>query len=122
MSKTTTPYWNVMAEENESEWEEIPGAEGQMWQLTLAMDEETGDYTRLTRFAAGANTRAAGVKKLDYPEEMYVLSGKLFDETVETWIEAGHYVSRPPFEPYGPFLCAEECVILEISYPGQARK
>ncbi|MFT5396809.1 MAG: hypothetical protein ACI85N_002016 [Gammaproteobacteria bacterium] len=34
-------------------------------ELTLSIDEESGDYTRLTRFKAGANTQAFGGKSHD---------------------------------------------------------
>ena len=118
MSKTTHTYWNVFASENKSEWEEVPDSEGRMWQLTLAMDKTNGNFTRLTRFAAGCDTRAAGIKMHTYPEEIFVVSGRLYDVAAGKWLEAGHYASRPPGEPHGPFVCDEECIVLEISYPG----
>ena len=61
---------------------------------TLAMDEATGDYTRLTRFETGANTAVFGGKSHDYPEEIYIISGRLYDEAFDMWLEAGHYASR----------------------------
>ncbi len=120
MSKSTIEYWNVLAAANQNKWTEIEGAEGKLDYLTLAMDEESGDYTRLTRFKAGANTKAFGTKFHDYPEEIYIISGKLFDEAFDCWLEAGHYASRPPGEKHGPFTCTEECIVLEISHPSQA--
>ena len=60
MSKSTTTYWNVLDTENAGKWEPIEGSEGMLEQLTLAMDDVTGDYTRLTRFKAGADTKKFG--------------------------------------------------------------
>ena len=120
MSKNTTKYWNVLNAENSSAWEPIEGAEGMLEQLTLAMDDVTGDYTRLTRFQTGADTKKFGSKSHDYPEEIYIVSGRLYDEAFDMWLEAGHFASRPPGEVHGPFVCAEECLVLEVSHPSQS--
>jgi len=122
MSKNTTTYWNVLNAENASKWEPIEGADGMLEQLTLAMDDATGDYTRLTRFKAGADTKKFGAKSHDYPEEIYIISGRLYDEAFDMWLEAGHFASRPPGEVHGPFICEEECLVLEVSHPSQAIK
>jgi ChrR Cupin-like domain len=119
MSKSNATYWNVFGSKGEGKWEVIEGSEGMLEQLTLSMDETTGDYTRLTRFKAGANTRDFGAKSHDYPEEIYVVSGRLYDKAFDLWLEAGHYASRPPGELHGPFICDQECLVLEISYPSQ---
>ncbi|MDO6686126.1 MULTISPECIES: cupin domain-containing protein [unclassified Agarivorans] len=118
--KSTIQYWNVLAKSNAGQWEEIDGSEGQLEQLTLAMDNETGDYTRLTRFKAGADTKVFGGKSHTYPEEIYIISGRLFDEAFDMWLEAGHYASRPPGERHGPFKCEQECLVLEVSFPSQS--
>ena len=120
MSKNTTTYWNVLSPENAGEWEPIEGSEGMLEQLTLAMDEVTGDYTRLTRFKAGADTKKFGPKSHDYPEEIYIVSGRIYDEAFDMWLESGHYASRPPGEVHGPFICEEDCLVMEVSYPSQA--
>ena len=121
MSKTTATYWNVLAEEHRSRWEPIEGTDGMLEQLTLAIDEQTGDYTRLTRFKAGADTRVFGGKSHVYPEEVYIVSGRLYDAAFDLWLEAGHYASRPPGEVHGPFLCEADCLVLEVSYPSQSK-
>jgi len=120
MSKNTIEYWNVLASSNADNWQAIENTDGMLEQLTLAMDEKTGDYTRLTRFKAGANTKEFGGKSHDYPEEIYIISGRLYDEAFSMWLEAGHFASRPPGEVHGPFICDEECLVLEISYPSQS--
>ena len=106
--------------ENASKWEPIEGTEGMLEQLTLAMDDVTGDYARLTRFQTGADTKNFGAKSHDYPEEIYIISGRLYDEAFDMWLEAGHFASRPPGEVHGPFICEEECLVLEVSHPSQS--
>ncbi|MFC1234976.1 cupin domain-containing protein [Vibrio sp. F74] len=120
MSKSTTTYWNVLVTENSNRWESIEGSSGMLEQLTLAHDEITGDYTRLTRFRAGADTKEFGGKSHDYPEEIYIISGRLYDAAFQQWLEAGHFASRPPGEVHGPFLCEEDCLVMEVSFPSQS--
>lgn len=120
MGKSTITYWNVLKPENANKWRPIKGSEGLLEELTLAIDEETGDYTRLTRFKAGADTKSFGSKSHDYPEEIYIISGRLYDQAFDLWLEAGHFSSRPPGELHGPFICEEECIVLEVSYPSQS--
>ena len=91
-------------------------------ELTLAMDEETGDYTRLTRFKPGADTSEFGAKSHNYPEEILIIQGRIYDAAFDRWLEAGDYASRPPGEKHGPFKTEDGCVVLEISYPSQAIK
>ena len=120
MSKSKSTYWNVLAQGYSDKWTPIEGSDGMLEEITLVIDEETGDYTRLTRFKAGTDTRRFGGKSHDYPEEIYLISGKLYDEVFNLWLEAGHYASRPPGEVHGPFRCEEECLVLEVSYPSQS--
>jgi len=120
MSKNTIQYWNVLEASSADSWELIDDTDGMLEQLTLAIDETTEDCTRLTRFKAGADTRESGGKSHEYPEEIYIVSGRLYDEAFDVWLEAGHYASRPPGEVHGPFKCEQECLVLEVSYPSQA--
>lgn len=120
MSKNATTYWNVLNTENAGKWEPIEGTEGMLEQLTVAMDEVTGDYTRLTRFKSGADTKKSGPKSHEYPEEIYIISGRIYDKAFDMWLTAGHYASRPPGEVHGPFICEEECLVMEVSYPSQS--
>lgn len=120
MAKSTVTYWNALDKCNDEKWEVIEGTGGQLEQLTLAIDETNGDYTRLTRFQAGADTKAFGAKGHDYPEEIIVIQGRLYDEAFDKWLEVGDYASRPPGEVHGPFAAEDECVVLEMSYPSQS--
>lgn len=115
--KTTTTYWNPLA--GIGRWEEVEGSDGNMRQMTLAEDPVTGDYTRLTWFRAGYTTADFGVKSHDYPEEIFIVSGRVYDEAFDRWLEPGTYASRPPGELHGPFRVDGDAVVLEVSYPGQ---
>lgn len=86
-------------------------------ELTLAIDETTGDYTRLTRFKPGADTSKFGEKSHEYPEEILVIEGKLYDAAFDTWLEVRGYTSRPSGEVHGPFKTETGRTVLEISYP-----
>ena len=90
--KSTRTYWNPLAGENFNEWETIEDSDGNLSQLTIAEDSESGDYTRLTRFKNDYSTKPFGPKAHDYPEEVFVVSGRLYGDVV----------------------------ILELSYPSQA--
>ncbi len=122
MPKNTSTYWNPLDENNNDHWEVIADTDGLIEQLTLAFDECSGDYTRLTRFKAGADTAAFSAKSHDYPEEIMIVKGRLYDVAFDRWLEQGEYASRPPGELHGPFKSDVECIVLEISYPSQATK
>ncbi|MDD4977239.1 MAG: cupin domain-containing protein [Gallionella sp.] len=118
--KSTATYWNVYANENRQRWNAIAGMEGMAEELTLSIDKDSGEYTRLTRFLPGADTYAFGGKSHRYPEEIFIVSGRLYDSAFNIWLEAGHYASRPPGEVHGPFKTEEGCVVLEVSFPNRA--
>lgn len=119
MAKSTRTYWNVLAPENRGAWSAIQGLEGIAEELTLSIDPDTGEYTRLTRFLPGADTSGFGGKTHPYPEEVYIISGRLYDQAFDLWLEAGHYASRPPGELHGPFRTDVGCLVLEVSFPGR---
>ncbi|MBK9084556.1 MAG: cupin domain-containing protein [Sterolibacteriaceae bacterium] len=119
MTKSTATYWNTLAPENQQRWTPIEGLPGMVEELTVSIDPITGEYTRLTRFLAGADTSAFGGKSHPYPEEVFIVSGRLFDAAFDLWLEAGHYASRPPGELHGPFSTDVGCVVLEVSFPNR---
>jgi quercetin dioxygenase-like cupin family protein len=94
--------------------------DGKGEEVTLAIDEVTGDYTRLTRFKPGADTSSIGPRSHDYPEEIMIIEGQLYDAAFDRWLEVGDYASRPPGEVHGPFKTECGCVVLEMSYPSQS--
>lgn len=119
--KSTCTYWNTLSSDYDRQWEIIEGSEGNLLQMTIAEDPETGDYTRLTRFLDGYSTEQFGAKSHNYPEEIFVISGRLYDRAFDLWLEPGYYASRPPGEVHGPFKADGDVIILEISYPSQSQ-
>lgn len=120
--KSASTYWNPLSSAFSDQWEIVEGTQGNLSQITIAEDSETGDYTRLTKFLDGYSTEAFGAKNHDYPEEIFVVSGRLYDEAFQVWLEPGYYASRPPGEVHGPFKADGDVIILEISYPSQSIK
>ncbi len=121
MPKSTITYWNPFSLINSGQWQPIEGLENLAEELTLSRDEVTGEYTRLTRFHPGADTTSFGSKSHPYPEEIFVVSGRLYDQAFDLWLESGHYASRPPGEVHGPFKTDIGCVVLEISFPKRTK-
>jgi len=119
LTKSTTTYWNPLSSDNAKQWQPIEGLEDMAEELTLSIDDQSGEYTRLTRFFPGADTTPFGGKSHEYPEEIFIVSGRLYDEAFKMWLETGHYASRPPGEVHGPFKTAEGCVVLEVSFPNR---
>lgn len=119
MAKSTTTYWNALTPENRGCWTPIQGLEGMAEELTLSIDPVTGEYTRLTHFLPGADTSAFVGKVHPYPEEVFIVSGRLYDQAFGLWLETGHYASRPPGELHGPFKTDVGCVVLEVSFPNR---
>lgn len=122
MAKSTCTYWNPLLANNQDKWQTIEGLEGMAEELTLSMDAVSGEYTRLTRFFAAADTASLGGKSHTYPEEIFIVSGRLYDAAFEMWLETGHYASRPAGEVHGPFKTDDGCVVLEISFPNRSEK
>jgi hypothetical protein len=121
MPKTTTAYWNPLLDDAEKRWEPVAGLEGVAEAVTLAVDPDSGDYSRLTRFLPGADTTRSGPQVHDYPEEVLVLEGSLYDAAFDRWLTVGDYASRPPGEVHGPFRTESGCVVFEVSYPSARR-
>jgi hypothetical protein len=120
MAKSACTYWNTLHPDNHEKWQPIAGLEGIAEELTVSIDDETGEYTRRTRFLPGADTTPFGGKSHTYPEEVFIVSGRLYDKAFNMWLTAGDYASRPPGEVHGPFRTDEGCVVLEISFPNKA--
>jgi hypothetical protein len=83
MSKSTQTYWNPPLSENKLSWKAVDGMVGVAEEMTLAIDETNGDYTRVTRFEPGADTSSFGPKSHDYPEEIMIIPGRLYDAAFE---------------------------------------
>jgi len=122
MAKSTITYWNPLNADSQDKWQSIEGLEGIAEELTLSIDSDSGEYTRLTRFSQKADTTLFGGKSHEYPEEIFIVSGRLYDYAFEMWLETGHYASRPPGEIHGPFKTEYGCVVLEVFFPNKIGK
>jgi hypothetical protein len=111
-------YTNVLDQMFGKKWQDVAGSGGLISQLNLSI-QDNGDYVRLTKFKSGADTSSMGETSHNYPEEIYVISGKFFDGSVKKWLKSGDYVNRPINQKHGPFLCEEETLVLEISHISQ---
>jgi hypothetical protein len=90
-----------------------PGTE----EKVLSRDaDDAAVLTRLVRWAPGLDTSNAGVITHDYAEEVYLLEGELIDLTLGRTFQAGHYASRRPSMPHGPYRTPAGCTMLEIRY------
>ena len=47
MGKNIITYWNPLSSANRDRWQPIKGLEKMAEELTLSIDNETGEYTRL---------------------------------------------------------------------------
>jgi hypothetical protein len=119
MPKSTTTYLNALSPDHQNQWKPVEGIEDIAEEFTLSIDAVSGEYTRLTRFHPGADTTAYGSKSHDYPEEVFIVSGRLYDQSFDMWLENGYYASRPPGEAHGPFKTDIGCLVLEVSFPNR---
>lgn len=97
-------------------WREAADAPGVSERVLSAGPDPARELTRLARWAPGLDTSAAGVIRHDYFEEVYLLEGELEDLTLGRTFTSGHYASRPPGMPHGPYRTRTGCVMLEIRY------
>ncbi|WNI14348.1 cupin domain-containing protein [Actinacidiphila sp. ITFR-21] len=98
-------------------WRPAAGSPGVTERVLSAGPDPVTELTRLARWAPGLDTSAAGVIRHPYVEEVYLLEGELEDLTLGRTFSAGHYASRPPGMPHGPYRTATGAVMLEIRHP-----
>lgn len=115
--KEVVKYLNLLSDDARIAWQEMPGMDGTAQFFTITEDPETGHYSRLTRFRAGADTSNLGAAVHDYQEEVLILSGDLYDAAFDTTLVAGDYTCRPLHEDHGPFQTRTGCLVLEVAYP-----
>ena len=97
------------------EWKEVGKERGGpikgIKEKLLAVDPETGAYTRIVFFEPGFKFN----KPLQHPfwEELYVLDGFMFDYATNTVYAKGAYGLRPAGIVHGPFGTDLGCTLLE---------
>lgn len=95
---------------DEVPWEEDSGIE----QRVLSRADDGVTLTRLARWPEGHDTSASGPIRHQYHEEVYLLEGELTDLTLQRTFGPGHYASRRPGMPHGPYRTETGCLMLEI--------
>lgn len=111
----TKPEHEFFDPEERMEWVAVPDIEG-LEEKVLSRDDETGDYTRLLRFAPGTDTTPLGLQRHDFWEEVWIVSGSIHDTGLDATFSAGMYACRPPRMPHGPWTSADGCVTFEVRY------
>ena len=93
------------------EWVEVsPGVH----ERVLARDGEL--LTRLLRWDPGFDSTGTGPVAHEYVEEVYILSGAMYDTRLERTFSAGDYACRPPGMVHGPWTSLDGCEMLEVRY------
>mgnify|MGYP006297039471 CR=1 FL=1 len=100
-------------------WEAVAGMPGTE-QKILAGDRDSADLTRLARMPAGADYEGSLVH--DFWEEIWILSGRIFDKRTGLTYTAGMYSCRPPGMEHGPFRFEEDTVVFEVRYTDPHRR
>lgn len=98
------------------EWRPAGGDAPGIWEQILARDPDSGDYTRLMRFEAGADSSVNGTLTHDFWEEVYIVSGDLTDLRLGETFTAGMYACRPPGMKHGPWRSEHGVLMVEIRY------
>jgi ChrR-like protein with cupin domain len=80
----------------------------------LSRDPQTGDVTRLLRFAPGVRTAETIVH--DFWEEVFILEGAIVDVGLDRTFTAGMYACRPPGMKHGPYASPEGALLFETRY------
>jgi hypothetical protein len=109
------PEMEFFFPEDKFSWSAVAGVEG-LEEIVLAKDEETGDYTRILRFAPGTDTSPLGLQKHEFWEEVWIVSGAIHDLGMDETFREGMYACRPPGMPHGPWRSDNGCVTFEVRY------
>ncbi len=114
MAKTEREFFDPA----ELPWEPVAagsGAAGEgIMQKVLSHDPETGDVTRLLKFAPGVETHE--VITHDFYEEVIILEGELYDKRLNKTFTKGMYACRLPGMPHGPYATPHGCMTFEVRY------
>jgi hypothetical protein len=102
-------------------WKPVEGNAAGLTEKILSLDPETGDYTRILRFAPHADTSANGTLRHDFWEEVWILEGAIHDLVLDATFTSGMYACRPPGMPHGPWRSDVGALTFEVRY-GHKRK
>ena len=105
MTKSDLEFFDV----SHVDWVPVEGNPGQH-QRILAGDPHSGVVTRILRFDPGTDTTRSGVLRHDFWGEMYIVSGELYNLTLDRVFGAGSYACRPPGMPHGPWVSDQDAL------------
>jgi hypothetical protein len=111
--KPECEFWDPFSDEYADRWTPIEGVEG-LSEIVLGRDEETGSYSRLLRFEAGADTSPLGVQSHDFIEEILIFEGSIHDLTLGETFGRGYWAHRHPDMPHGPWTSEDGCITFEV--------
>lgn len=97
-----------------AQWTPIDGEARGISECILSTNDETGDYTRLLRFDAGADSTPNGMQVHDFWEEVFIVSGDLTDQRIGATFTSGMYACRPPGMEHGPWRSQEGVLMIEF--------
>ena len=83
-------------------------------QKILSLDTDTGDCTRLLKFAPGVETN--DVITHDFWEEVIIVEGELHDKRLNKIFSKGMYACRQPGMVHGPYATPKGCLTFEVRY------
>lgn len=100
-------------------WQKIESdLTGQLTELILSGEPESGNYTRLLRFAPGTDTTPNGVLTHEVWEEVWIIEGAIHDLRLGKTFTKGMYACRPPGMEHGPWTAPDGAMTFEIRYHG----
>lgn len=111
--KPQCEFWDPFSDQYADRWVPIEGAEG-LSEIVLGRDEQTGSYSRLLKFDAGADTTPLGVQSHDFIEEILIFEGSIHDLTLGETFGRGYWAHRHPEMPHGPWTSEEGCITFEV--------
>jgi len=109
------PEMEFFRPEERFSWATLQGCEG-LEEIVLTKDEDSGDYTRILRFAPGTDTSPLGEQRHEFWEEVWIISGAIHDLGLGQTFGKGMYACRPPGMPHGPWRSPNGCMTFEIRY------
>ncbi|MBI3972591.1 MAG: cupin domain-containing protein [Chloroflexi bacterium] len=116
MSKPEYEFFDPLTAPHLS-WRPVAGdATGQLQEMILSNDPETGEFTRLLRFPPGTDTSPNGTLAHDVWEEVWIVDGALHDLRLDHTYSKGMYACRPPGMPHGPWRSDDGCLTFEVRY------
>jgi hypothetical protein len=118
MGKTPATNADMRSTIFDYEWKEVGAERGGpikgIREKLLAVDPESGAYTRIVIFEPGFKFD----KALEHPfwEELFLLEGHMIDYGTDTLYTKGFYALRPPGVVHGPFGTELGCTLLETTW------